>query len=174
MPKIAISFLFVLFGASAQTLTICEVLSGLEDLNHQEIKVRGSWAVGHVGEVLIATSPCNHPTVRDGWIWQDAIQVFAQTDKAKAFADDYRRIEKSLSTMNARIVATLSGRLETRNHFEIVTLPSGVKRPTAFGYFVALLRYERVEDMTAVPFKPGESERELEIRRRPEPKQLHK
>ena len=168
MLKIAISFLFLMLGAKAQTLTVCEVLRGLEDLNHQTIKVRGSWGVGDAGESLITTSPCDRRTVRDGWIWQDAIQVFAQTDKAKAFAYDFHRQEKE----NSRIVATLSGRLETRDHFEVQTLVTGVKRPVAYKYFVALLRYEDVEDMKAFPFKPGEWERELEILRHPLPKRV--
>jgi hypothetical protein len=168
MPKIAISFLFVLLSASAQTLTVCEVLRGLEDLNHQKVKVTGSWSPGDAGEALITKSPCDSRTVRDGWIWQDAIQVFAQTDKARAFRYDSHRLEKQ----NSRIVATLSGRLETRDHFEVQTLVTGVKRPVAYKYFVAILQYEYVEDMKAVPLKPGEREQELEIRRHPQPKRV--
>lgn len=67
---------------------------------------------------------------------------------------------------HAKIVATLTGSLETRDHFEVQRLATRLE-PRAFGYFVALLQYGSAVDFEVVPYDPGEEERELEWRRQP-------
>lgn len=162
----ALRLLAALFApvlSSAQALGVCDVLRGLEDLNHKEITVRGTWIAGHVGEVLIPTQPCDHTTIRDGWVWQDAIELAATTKDPWAFLRDYYRLLASKpSPDDVKIVATFTGRLETRDHFKVEN-----GRPVAFNYSVALIRYRDARDLEIVPYKPGEIERELEFRKHP-------
>jgi hypothetical protein len=65
------------------------------------------------------------------------------------------------------IVATLTGRLETRDHFDVHTFQDGLQYPIAFKWFVAQLLYRAIDDFEAVPLELGELEQETESRRRP-------
>jgi hypothetical protein len=167
-PLVLLAALCTSALSSAQTLTVCELLRGLEDLNHTEVTVRGTWIAGHVGEVLIPTEPCGRATIRDGWIWQDAVELAAATREAGAFLRDYYRLlETKRGPDDVKIVATLTGRLETRDHFKAEN-----GRPVAFSYYVAVIRYTDATDLEIVPYKPGEIERELEFRKHPAAKRI--
>lgn len=158
-------------GWAGEPLTVCQALSQLDDLNGKEVSVRGAWGIGDTGEILIALGPCEHRTVRDGWVWQDAIRVFAGAKEAAARSEDYWRLTERMrdsgSLTSSRIVATLSGRLETRRHFEVRN-----GRPAAFRDFVALLRYLSVQEMQIAPYEAGQLEWELELCRRPVPRRV--
>jgi hypothetical protein len=144
-----------------QPLTVCQLLSQLDDLNGKQVSVRGSWGMGDTGEILLSTGPCEQRTVRDGWIWPDAIQVVGGMSN-KEYWRLGARIREAGSRTPTRIVATLTGRLETRPHFSV-----RYGRPVAFKGLVALLHYQKAEDLQIVPYGPGEFEWTDEFSRNP-------
>lgn len=156
---------------AGQPLTVCELLARLDDLNGKEVTVQGTWGIGDMGEVLMALRACERRTVRDGWIWQDAIHVFADTKEAAAGKREYWRLagrmEESSPDTPCRIVATFTGRVETRHRFNLYNGRPGVT-------FVAQLRYRSVGDLKVVPYEAGEQEWELELRRRPAPRRVER
>jgi hypothetical protein len=66
-----------------------------------------------------------------------------------------------------KVVVTLTGRLETRDHFEVNKIAVGPQFPVGFDGFVARLIYGAMNDIKAVPRVPGELEQEMEARRSP-------
>jgi hypothetical protein len=191
-----ITVLVLLFTSTlsvAQTLSVCEVLMNLDSLNGKEVSVRGSWSPGlhGGGGFLLTPTPCDKPTIRLGWMWDDGIaalpdpqdptalpgspatlelkSVFAQYNRL------YKRIEEDWLTQPARVVATLFGRLETSNRLLTGRSTSRSSRPNGYGHrgvWVALLRYRKVDDLVITSYKSGELQWELELRRRPGPKSV--
>lgn len=176
MRNLAIMMLFVFKGAAGQSqdsppLSVCDVLQRLDTLSDQEIRVRGAWAVGDMGQLLVRVDPCGRRTIRDEWVWRDAIQVYPRDREAETLTltSGYKRMRDTLKTWTdpGRILATLSGRIETRGHFQIQTMVDGSKRPKAFGPWVAILRFHKVEDLEIAHYETGDYERVLDILQRP-------
>jgi hypothetical protein len=157
----------LVFGASAETRTVCEALMDLSDLNGKEVKIRGNFRWSHVGQELRATPVCEHPTIRDGWMWRDAISVWPAggLDVVSGALAACRRVAKAHP--DGHVVVTLTGRLETRDHFEIKTFPNGLQWPLGFGYNVASLLYRSIDHIEAAPLQPGDLERDIDIARQP-------
>jgi len=170
--KIGIIITFVLSVAQAQTLTLCEALQRLSELNGKEVKIRGVWAVGDTGQDFIAIPQCPQHTIRDGWIWRDIIDVYPADGRASVGGFIAKYSELAKTNHEGKVLATLTGRLETRDHFEVRTLPDGTQQPRAYRYYVALLRYRSVEDLEVVPFGPGERGPVIEALRKPEATRL--
>jgi hypothetical protein len=137
----------------------------------QEISVRGNWTIGDTGQELTPERPCAVHTVRDGWIWVDGIFLLPRDKAAKQLSIQYHQLLKPYRRepiTPVRVVATIVGRLETRNHFEVERLPGGKRRPrTPFQYFVAMLTYRSVSALSVIPYTPEELKLELEWRRQP-------
>lgn len=167
--SIGIACLFILYSASAEVRpvrTICEALEDLSDLNDQEVKVRGTWGIGDTGQTLFASPACARPTIRDGWHWPDVIEVYPAGGRGSVsdVIAKYRRLRKEHP--DSKIMVTLTGRLRTRDHFEVRTFPNGFEWPVAFDYFVAVLTYRRVDHLEVTPLAPGEREYQLELARK--------
>ena len=158
MTRLLLILFLIALDAPAQTITVCDVLEQLSNLNGKELSVRGSLVFGDTGQALLAIPPCDNPTVRDGWVWRDAIAVYPAGDHAAPGRLLGRYFTIRRSNPHAKIVATLTGRLETRSHFDVKTLGSGVARPIGYGDFVAILHYRRIGDIEAIPFPFGEEE----------------
>jgi hypothetical protein len=165
--RAAVVLSLMLGNASAQTRTVCEALTDLSDLNGRDVNIRGVFASGDTGQVLFASPPCPQPTTRDGWAWRDVIRVYPADGRKSASATiaDYRRMAKAHP--GCKILVTLTGRLETRDHFDVQTFPDGFEWPVAFKWFVARLSYRTMGHLEAIRREPGEDEQELEWRRRP-------
>jgi hypothetical protein len=121
---------------------------------------------GDTGQEIFAWPPCTQPTVRDGWVWRDFIRVWPVNglhSVAPAFAQ-FREMAKAHP--NCHIVATLTGRLETRDHFD-TQLYGDTPHPIGFKWFVAQLLYRAMDHFEAVPISPPDIRQELEIWRRP-------
>ena len=73
-----------------------------------------------------------------------------------------------------RVVATLSGRLEAPEHFEIRTDPLGILHARVFGsYFAAMLSFWSLGHFRGIPTTRSEEEAEIiERLRDPEPKRV--
>jgi hypothetical protein len=71
------AFILLMLPAAcpAQALSVCQVLDHLSELAGKEVRVRGAWTSGETGEGIWPSPPCDHPTVRDGWIWKASIDV---------------------------------------------------------------------------------------------------
>ena len=160
-------------GLSAQALTVCDVLRNLEDMNGKELRIHGYWDIGDTGQVLTPLEPCAVRTVRDGWIWADVIFLLPQDRQAKQLNTQHSQVLEPFRrdhrlSKPVRVVATLTGRLETRDHFEVDKLIGGRRQPrTPYLYFVAMLRYRAVSDLEVVEYTSEELDRELEWRREP-------
>ena len=64
------------------------------------------------------------------------------------------------------IVGTFTGRLETRDHYDIQTFPNGIVQPIGFKFCAALLSYRRVDSLELIPLLPSEVQKQLEEFRR--------
>jgi hypothetical protein len=149
-PNGSLAFTIVAFVSAAvlpaqSTRTVCEALMDLTDLNGKDVKIRGVFGAGHTGQELFASPPCAQPTIRDGWVWRDFISVWPAN----------------------KIMATLVGRLETRDHFDVRIFQDGRQVPDAYRWFVAHLLYRVIDHFEAVPEGPQEIAQEAESRRRP-------
>jgi hypothetical protein len=166
--RIGATIVFTLFTVSAEPRTVCEALRDLSDLNGREVKIRGGWGIGDAGQGLFASPACVEPIVRDGWTWRDTIRVYPANgrDSVAGVIAKYREMRRAHP--GNKIIVTLTGRLETRDHFDVRILPDGSQVPDAFTFYVAKLAYWRVEDLEAVPWAPGELEQRLQVDRRPE------
>ena len=142
-----ITALFPWFQSPAKVMTVCDVLRALEDVNGSEVTVRGVWSVGDQGQNLFAEAACERPTIRDGWLWADAIQVLPSSNNASSVGD-YQRVATG-TRPRPRIVATLTGTIETRDRFPVRRAVGGSVRPLGYKYFVAVLRYRKVDDLVA-------------------------
>jgi hypothetical protein len=60
-----------------------------------------------------------------------------------------------------KILATLSGRLETRDHFKTKKWARGPEIPVGFGYYVAQLSYWKVTDLEVTPSGPDPVEEDM-------------
>lgn len=138
-------------AASAQVLTVCEALDQLSELNGKEVEIRGAWQAGDTGEWLWAPEPCSHPIVRDGWVWKNTISIKRED------ANDYRRWRTISAQWSALkhgspgpnlVLATLKGRLKTRDHFKVSRFSH---LPEAYGYSPAVLVVSKAEHLQAVP-----------------------
>ena len=166
--KILILAMLPVCPIRSQAIGVCELLHGLEDLKGTEISVRGVWAVGDTGEILYPESPCASSTVRDGWVWSAVISVAPRDTNARGFQNEYWRLRGGTRPhQSVKIVATLTGRLETRNHFDVQKLANGRRVPRAFRFWVAELTYIAAADFEVVPYRPGEEEDEMHWRRDP-------
>jgi hypothetical protein len=146
--------------------TICQALEDLSDLNDKQVKVRGVWGIGDTGQTLFASPACALPTIRDGWQWPDVIEVYPAGGR-ESISDviaKYHQLRKQHP--DSEIMVTLTGRLGTRDHFDVRTLPDGFEWPVAFKYYVAVLAYRRADNLEVVPLRPGEREYLLELGRK--------
>jgi hypothetical protein len=139
----------------------------LTDLNGKDVKIRGVFGAGHTGQELFASPPCAQATVRDGWVWRDFISAWPADGTASVANAIATYHQMARAHPGSQIVVTLTGRLETRDHFDVRTFPDGRQVPVAFKWFVARLLYRTIDHFEAVPPELGEVERELESRRRP-------
>jgi hypothetical protein len=135
------------------------VLSSLTELNGKKIVARGVWEQGDAMRILRSEGPCEHPTIRDGWLWADIIDLVPESGKLSVaeYVAEYRRFRTQYP--RHRIIATLTGRLETRERYEVWTTPFGVQLPRGFGRWAAAqLRFVRADHLTAVPYTDKELE----------------
>lgn len=153
--------------ATGQTLTVCDTLANLTNLNGHEIRVRGVFTRGHTGQALYASPPCERPIIRDGWVWRNWIQVYPVNGPESVAEALQRYHEVAKAHPSDNVVVTLAGRLETRDHFELKLYGDGELHPIGFHWCVAKLVYSTMFDFTPVPLRPGELEQDMEVRRSP-------
>jgi hypothetical protein len=163
----AILLLLALRGASAQTLTVCELLAHLDDLNGKEVRVRGTWTIGDTGEFLESSVGCESHTVRDGWMWKDFIYVMPLNKDAEHFRSEHYRLKTENYDKPVKIVATVAGRFETRDHFEVRGRAVG-----PYKYCVGMVWYQGVEEINVLPYDDDERERQWEMARHPYPERV--
>ena len=169
---VAISFLLFSGSASAQALSVCEVLSKLNELNGKKIVVRGNWIAGDAVRVLRAESPCERPMIRDGWHWTDTINLIPEHGKLSIaeYVAENRRLRKA--NPGAKILVTLTGQFETRERYDVRVTPFGEQLPIGFEWSAAQLRFVTAEDFKAVRFPEDleESGRDYHPKRVPQSK----
>ena len=167
-------FVVILLQApiSAQPMTVCEVLRDAEALNGRQVSVRGVWEVGDLGQTLRPVAPCSKPTIRDGWIWPDVLSLF-QEDKRVDLVRSYSELLGTSDRRHNKVIATIVGKFETLDHFEVDRLPGGVRRPrTPYTYNVGMIRFVAASELTVVPYTSEEQVRDMDWRRQPWAKPL--
>jgi hypothetical protein len=138
------------FGQSARPMDVCQVLQSLSELNGRMITIRGVLGAGDTGQGLSSPHPCRSPVVRDGWVWREMIALSPTVGgAAAAWIPIFDRMSKAHSP-DGEILGTVTGRLTTRDHFDLQTLVDGSQRPRGFGWAVAWLSYDKVRDLEAV------------------------
>ncbi len=162
--------------AEPQALSVCEVLDHLPELNGKTIRVRGALSRHDNGTLIWASSACPHPIVYDGWTWREIISVIVlgAGPELQAELDQWSSIVKGLKGRpeHSMILATLTGRLETRDHFHVRLSPHV---PKAYaGFFVAQMTCWKIEDLQAMPFTAAESERARKMGENPFPARVKK
>lgn len=148
-----------------EPLNVCEVLSKLSSYRGQRITVRGEFVGGEEGSVLIGGG-CR-PVVTDGHTWPVPTPI-ALTFPGSPGSGDSRapspkpRIEQFDSGAvksagpGAKVYVTVTGRLDTKAHFEMVHLDDGRVVPYGYGHLaacVAQIVYEEMKDFAIVPAK---------------------
>jgi hypothetical protein len=160
MFTMLLSVALFLWPVKPEPQTVCGVLGHLSDLNGKEVRVRGAWFISRVTRTAILTPlhRCENPTIRDGWQFGDVVQtsVMDKSVDVGRIDAEYGRLSKS-SAGAARIVATLTGRLETQEHFGTDQDVSGAEHPRAYAWFApARLMFRDVENLQLAPYAPGE------------------
>ena len=160
---------------SEQRLDVCEVLQDLSALSGKLVTIRGVWRLGDTGQDLEPSAPCKHATVRDGWKWSDSIDVepVGWDNRPDSVVAQYFALRRA-HPEGIKIFATVSGRLETRDHFRVRKYPRGRDLPVAFGYAVARLLLVDAKDLEAIAYEPGEQKEELKRDRSPYPVRVSK
>jgi hypothetical protein len=156
----------------AQTISVCEALASELELNGKSVKIRGIWNFGDTGQELVAVTPCQHPTIRDGWLFPDTIEVVPRRGSLGLSMDMNLRLRKKYGEWAVRVVVTLYGRFETRLLFETYRDAFGMIYPRAFQYSAARLLSRRADDFEVVTYTPAELARELERAGKPLPKRV--
>ena len=162
---------------SADVISVCEAIENRLELNGKAVKIRGVWGWSDSGSDLQAVIPCDRPTIVDGWLFSDTIDVnsgdwtVAGEYVGGGYVAKLRSLQKKHG-YDVKVIATLSGRLQARAHFKTF-VRFGEEFPEAYGYYsVAGLRFSRADDYQVVPYAQGELDRGYERQRRPMPKRV--
>ena len=151
---VASLFMIGAFNAEAQTRSVCDVLDHLSEFNGKEVRIRGIWFRGDSAEFLWSTADCDHPVIRDGWIWPNTINV--GPDDMHHFINVEKEIERLAQGRSPlKIIVTLTGRLETKEHFKF---DRGPGLPQGYGDSVAGLLFTKAEDLELVPYSQADIE----------------
>ncbi len=153
-------------------MNVCGVLSRLTEVNGKKVTIQGTWSRADSGQELQAEAPCARPTVVDGWQFWDTIKLVpGETMDRFALAGIYAKFRRILRAHpeGIKVIATFSGRLETRGHFDVRTFPSGEQHPIAFDDSVALMRFTHVSGIHGIPWRTEEAEAQADRQRRPCP-----
>ena len=173
LTRVQVVLLLASCSVLAQPLTVCEVLSDLSGLNGKQVRIRGVWSVGDAMSGLLAVPPCERPTVHDGWEFVDGISVshkLGLRNLASAYAE-YSALARAHP--RAKILVTLTGRLDAPEHFVTWTDPWGVVRPRAFWSFPANLTFWNAGDLRAVTLTADEIEALTRELQHPDPRRVH-
>ncbi len=162
-------FAFVLQGQikKPEPLTVCEVLSGLAAYQGQRITMRGELIGGD--EVVALIGDGCAPLVTDGYRWPMPTPISleypagtrtggSQGRKSVAKVQQADSATLKAAGPGARIYVTVTGRLETRTHFEMVLRGDEKIVPYGYGHLNACparLVYEEIRDTVVMPADKG-------------------
>jgi hypothetical protein len=150
---------------SPEPLTVCEVLSNLSSYRGQRISIRGEHVGGDEGSYLIGDG-CRQ-LVTDGYSWPTPSPI-ALTSAGRSRSQNSRSSTPTITIEQvdterlkaagpgAKVYVTVTGRLETRVHFEMVLRGDGQVLPYGYGHLSACpaqIVYEEIKDFTIVSAK---------------------
>lgn len=166
MRRFFLAICCLLSAASADPLTVCSALEDRIDLNGNVVRIRGIWSVGDSGQDLIPVIRCSRPIVQDGWVFQDMIDVVPEGDSLSVRQYVRQNLwlhDRHPETRNIHVVATLSGRLQSRVHFESFHDAFGVELLRAYGgYAAAQLKFSTAEHFEIHQFADEEEKQLLQ------------
>ncbi len=156
-----------------KTLTVCELLRDLATYQHKVVAVRGELMRGEE-HFYLQGDRCSKKLVTSGFVWPDAINL---EQPGSPFVETPVLFKLDLVSMNdlalaiqkataggesVRIWATFVGKLETREHLEVVR--TGTNKLVGYGFghlnaFPAQVVYERVRDVTIKRDRPSTHKR---------------
>lgn len=131
--------------ARLRTVTVCEVLKGLNSYNGKMVAVRGEWVVGEEHNFLRA-GDCSQKLITSGYVWPNAIHLVyppspqAQTPVGfrldeRAMRRVNRAIEKQAKEHGAGSVwITFVGKLETPESLQVADYGGGRLVPNGLGH----------------------------------------
>ncbi len=144
-------------SGAAETYSVCDVLGKLSELNGKTIVIRGVWAKGDVAQSIHPPRPCEKSTIRDGWLFMDGIEATPRDGKASVAIEVTQLRDFSKNHPNGWAVATMTGRLETREIFNVRQRYYDTV-PEAFRFWPARLNYWKVNHFESVPYDKDEYE----------------
>jgi hypothetical protein len=147
----------------SEPLKVCDVLSNLSLYRGQRISVRGQLVGGDEGSYLIGEG-CRQ-LVTDGYTWPMPSPIDltyprstrAQNSKSPTSNVIIEHVDPEQlkgAGPGAKVYVTVTGRLETRVHFEMVHRGDGKVVPYGYGHLAACpaqIVYEVIKDTTIVP-----------------------
>jgi Class-II DAHP synthetase family len=136
-------------------LSFCDVLQHLSELNCQTVTITGAYIWGDQGQQMFAFPGCRDPVVRDCWSWRPGIYVYRARYNDPAIGRLHQEIKALRSSQGSPSVAlvTLTGRLQTREHFPVRKYKE--ERPEGYGwYFAAALLWDEASEVRVMPETP--------------------
>jgi hypothetical protein len=121
-------------NAGIKLLTVCEVLDNLTVYRGRVISITGPLITNEEGAWLSSDS-CPKPFVTEGYAWPKEMAINLIRDKSRAV-----NVDPALENLSKRakrdehIWVTVTGKLETRSHFEMVLKTDGTRVPYGFGH----------------------------------------
>jgi len=142
--------------ASDKPLTVCAVISHLDDYQGEQIAVHGLiFFTKETSSINDLDEPeeCNAISVR-GKHWPAAIAIYAADTGADVDASSRLAIAKAKKDSTLGLVGTVEGRLEARRHLRIDRNPAGGYIGNGYGMsrrFPARLDYRSVRNVQVLP-----------------------
>lgn len=139
-------------------ISVCEALRKLRDLNGKVVSIRAQVVATDELYYLIGTA-CEKPLVTDGYTWKNPAGIALLPDKlpAQVKPEDLVVLNPEQPTDSDVIIATFTGRFESRERYEVVALANGVRIPYGYGHmggFPAQLVIKEIRDAKSERRKP--------------------
>jgi len=161
MTRFTTSLLLVVFSW-AQTnvpspLTVCEVLSRLSFYQGKRVTIRGELLGGD--EAIILVGDRCRPLVTAGYRWPSPSPIALtysprRGGESPVVTEQLDPTALKAAGPRAKIYVTVTGRLDARDHYEMVQRGDGKVVPNGFGHQAACpaqIVYDEIKDIAIVP-----------------------
>ena len=162
----------ILSLSAEQTYTVCEILASPEAFEGRSVKVKGIVLGGLEGAWLKGEN-CSEKFYVGAHNLTNGLYLSARSDFGRSIVRNDTHIKmieggarNRTSSISGPMIATYSGVVETRQHWDVVTYPSGEVRLLGFGHdnaFRAQLVVEDLVDLLERRKTPGRARKPLVV-----------
>ncbi len=131
---VIIGLLILQQDAELKPITVCEVLDNLMLYQGKVIAIAGSLVTNEEG-VWLSSKSCPKPFLTEGYAWPREMAINLVRDKSRAV-----KVDPALDNVSNRaapdeyVWVIVTGKLETKSHFEMVLRTDGSRVPYGFGH----------------------------------------